>query len=685
MLCLSFRSFLHAGILAILFFVSGAEALAQGSCISARVAEAQRQLRARERKVMVTGRVTGFDGAPARKAHAHFERRAWGPAMRYYYIVDVAPDGSYRMKLPEGLYDVSFTGVDHQQTVKYPVFLAEGRDNRIDGRLPLSPFYSVAELDTVMIMYFDLLTMRDVEARMRRVAPGVYEYEAPVDPLQGEVRYHLWGIMPGRRVNGTQSDFFRYDNGGDYQSVLRLAPGDTVLRVRFDHALLPAAGPDQPRAMRDSVWGPPLRHPLAEVVRRVWMVRQEMKDLSETGRVGMMWPEGKSLQEYGDGKRAVLRPADAVGRTAPLDVGNRDSLLMIQVVFNVSGDTLSVDTLILRRSDDQTRLIEREIAAMEKCRRDTAGVEAGACYLPLLEALRSPIWLKKAHTELMREAFAVIPPSSRLWTLSETFTLASELPGVDSLGYLLRMTREQESEMVAVQAYRKLFTVLRQRIEAADSGRAAKGPWRELRDSLYAAVKDCFAGTEHLSGFVLLVEDFKAYYRYLVEEAKGMADVAEERMAWLPPDTLAGTPMADFRYPLYGGGEVTRESMLGKTYLLSVWTGESMPLMFIGYLDEAGRMYRDRGLLSVHVIRVSDTADVRRQLDLFRYSGFGEGWTVGYELQPAEELEAARGTDRFRPRYYLVDPDGLVRISGDRLSSEFVFPTLRKYFEEQQR
>lgn len=669
-------------ILAFGFFVTlipqGAAVRAQGSCVSARVAEAQRRLRASEQKVMVEGHVTGFDGKPARKAHAHFRRRAWGPAMPYSYTVDAAADGSYRMKLPEGLYDVSFTGVDHQQTKQYPAFFENGRDNRVDGRLPLSPFFSIEQLDTVMIMYTDVLTMQEVEARMRQIGPGVYEYEAPVDPLQGEVRYHLWGIMASRRVNGTQGDFFRYDDGGDYQSVIRLAPGDSVLRVRFDHSLLPAAGPGQPDALRDSVWGSPLDHPVARTLSRIADVQAELQRLHEAGKLGFVSPDAKTFYAISARGLATYRRLDSANSE------HADSIVTIQIVYGTTGDTLSVDTLVAHRSEENERLIARALAEADACLALADTTEAQLCYLPFLEAQSSSPLFDSRHMDALHDAFRRIPPSSRVWTLSQAFRLSARVEGMDSLDYLLRMTREQENEQVVVAAYKELFTLLRRRIRTTDSSSAAGVAWREFRDSLYTAVKDCFSGTEHITDFILQVEGSKAWYRHMVEQAKGMIDVAAERMAFFSPDTLAGRPMFDFRYPLFdaSGQEVTRADMLGKTYLLSITTPDRMPEYYLGMLEEAVHMYGDRGLVGVFVIRASDTTRIPRYMEYLASCGILENRNVGYILLPADELEAERYSARFADQCYLVDAEGIIRASGDRLIGEFVFPTLRWYFDE---
>lgn len=662
----------------VLLIPRGAAVRAQGSCVSARVAEAQRLLRATEQKVMVEGRVTGFDGNPARKAHVHFRRRAWGPAMPYSYTVDVAANGSYRMKLPEGLYDVSFTGVDHQQTRKYPAFFENGRDNRIDGRLPLSPFLTVDQLDTVMIRYTDLLTMQDVEARMRRIGPGVYEYEAPVSQLQGEVRYHLWGIMPGRRVNGTQGDFFRYDGDGDYQSVIRLSPGDSVLRVRFDHSLLPTAGPAHPEALRDSAWGTPLDHPVARTLSRIATVQEEMQRLQEAGLLGFTEPEVRAALAASVRGITGYRVLDSAGAT------RTDAVVTIRFVLGINDDMLSVDTLVLRRSDEHERLIVRMLALADSCLAQSNTTDGQLCYLPFLEAQKTTSLFISRHMDALRDAFRAIPPSSRAWTLSRAFTLSARVDGMDSLDYLLRMTREQENEQVVVEAYRELFSVLEMRIGTSNRSSAAGEIWRELRDSLYTAVKDCFGATEHLANFIYQVEGPKAYYRHQVEEAKAVADLAEERMSIFPPDTLAGRPMHDFRYPVFGasGQEVTRATMLGKTYLLAITTPGSMPEHYLAMLDEAMRMHGDRGLVGVFVIRASDTTRIPRYLEYLASSGIMESRNVGYILLPADELEAERYSARLADEYYLVDSEGIIRASGDRLFGEFIFPTLARYFEK---
>lgn len=665
----------------VLLVPQGVAVRAQGSCISARIAEAQRQLRATERKVMVEGRVTGFDGTPARRAHVHFQRRAWGPALPYSYTVDAATDGSYRMKLPEGLYDVSFTGVDHQQTRKYPAFFEKGRDNRIDGKLPLSPFLAVDQLDTVMIMYTDLRTMSEIEEQMRRIGPGVYEYEAPVNPLQGEVRYHLWGIMPGRRVNGTQGSIFHYDDGGDYQSVIRLSPGDSVLRIRFDHSLLPTAGQGHPEALRDSVWGSPLVHPVAGTVTRLAAVQVELQRLQAAGHLGFIRLDAETVLAKSERGFTGYRMLDSAGSA------RADSIVTIQIVTDMTGDTLSVDTLVSHRSDEHERLIARMRAEADSCRAQSNTTDGHLCYLPFLEAQNTTSLFDSRHMDALREAFRAIPPSSRVWTLSHAFTLSAHVEDMDSLDYLLRMTREQENEQVVVASYKELFSLLRRRIASSDSSGVAGERWRDLRDSLYTAVKDCFGGTEHITDFIYQVEGRKAYYRHLVEEAKSMADVAEERLGFLPPDTLAGTPMHDFRYPVYNasGQEVSRVNMLGNTYLLALTTPGRMPEYFLGMLDEAVRMYGDRGLVGVFVIRSSDTTRIPRYLEYLASCGILENRNIGYILLPTDELDADRSSTSLAEEYYLVDGEGIIQASGARLDGEFIFPTLRRYFENVRR
>ena len=77
-------------------------------------------------KVLVRGTVTGFDGKPVEEAHAHFLRLPWGSNTRHQYTIEVGVNGKYMMKLPEGLYQMSFTGVNHQRTTPVTVFSREG-------------------------------------------------------------------------------------------------------------------------------------------------------------------------------------------------------------------------------------------------------------------------------------------------------------------------------------------------------------------------------------------------------------------------------------------------------------------------------------------------------------------------------------------------------------------------------
>jgi len=74
-------------------------------------------------------------------------------------------------------------------------------------------------------------------AGMEKQPDGTFIYEPQVSA--DTVSYQLLITKDGRSVNGTQSDYFVYDGGGDYRSVLRVKGGK--VRIVFDPGKLPRA------------------------------------------------------------------------------------------------------------------------------------------------------------------------------------------------------------------------------------------------------------------------------------------------------------------------------------------------------------------------------------------------------------------------------------------------------------
>ncbi|MDZ7344550.1 MAG: hypothetical protein ONA90_08540, partial [candidate division KSB1 bacterium] len=171
--------------------------------------------RAKEMSV-ISGTLLGHDGKPMRKAQIQllpreFDRQA-------LQVVEVAEDGSFEIQFNHtGLLYLNFTGVDHyEHTV--PLLVEKPLREKFSVRLRL---YEYAEnLSNISIIGdFNNFNFRSARPMVKQ-PDGTFIFE--MDTTASTFAYQILGAeKTGRSINGTQSEDFTYDGGGDYHSVVK--------------------------------------------------------------------------------------------------------------------------------------------------------------------------------------------------------------------------------------------------------------------------------------------------------------------------------------------------------------------------------------------------------------------------------------------------------------------------------
>jgi thiol-disulfide isomerase/thioredoxin len=184
------------------------------------------QARAEDQSI-ISGKLLGSDGKPMMKAEVQVLDRQYNSQILATTVA--GSDGSFSIKFAQrGLLYLSFTGVNHMQHV-FPVLAEKPIQEKIEMRLKAYEYND--DLSQVKIIGdFNGFSFQSAQP-MTPQADGTYVFETEV--TADSFAYQILGAEKnGRSINGTQSDGFVYDGGGDYQSVMKVSGGKA--RIVFD-------------------------------------------------------------------------------------------------------------------------------------------------------------------------------------------------------------------------------------------------------------------------------------------------------------------------------------------------------------------------------------------------------------------------------------------------------------------
>jgi thiol-disulfide isomerase/thioredoxin len=184
-----------------------------------------------EEKKPLSLTVLGHDGEPLRLGHVTLAGT----------VHEVGANGRLTLPAPEAdLVVLRITGVDHAEHKLALLAPEQGLDLRIN----LGTFERPQPLSGVAVMPLRFAPDGSISPAGDPVAmtqDGDGVFIAEVKSSATSLYYEITGAnTAGHTVNGTDSDSWRYDQGGDYASMVPASDGKAV--VRFDPKLLPPAG-----------------------------------------------------------------------------------------------------------------------------------------------------------------------------------------------------------------------------------------------------------------------------------------------------------------------------------------------------------------------------------------------------------------------------------------------------------
>jgi thiol-disulfide isomerase/thioredoxin len=187
-------------------------------------------------QITVEGTVTDANGKAPLLAHAHIG--AYND-MVGSSATQCSADGHYRVMVPKsGIYSLRFSAVNHEE-ISIPLIVDDADKHiSINVHLRANPFVKEPDKITVIGDWNKFKFASDAQMTMKTASDGkktfTYEREATGDTMS----YQLIGIVGGgHSVNGTAADYFTYDGGGDYRSVIKTHKGDKVT-ITFDPSAL---------------------------------------------------------------------------------------------------------------------------------------------------------------------------------------------------------------------------------------------------------------------------------------------------------------------------------------------------------------------------------------------------------------------------------------------------------------
>ncbi|NUO81350.1 redoxin domain-containing protein [candidate division KSB1 bacterium] len=185
---------------------------------------------------VISGKLLGHDGKPMRKAQVEvFYTQQPGKAAT---TAPADAQGDFTLRFEHtGLLSLRCVGVNHYQHM-IPLWIEPPVHEKLTVRLRLYEY--VDDFSEVRILGdFNEYDFNSAEP-MARQSDGTYVFETETEA--DTFAYQLLGVEKTERsINGTQSDDWVYDNGGDYRSVVKVT--NKKVKVVFDPAKLPRGKP----------------------------------------------------------------------------------------------------------------------------------------------------------------------------------------------------------------------------------------------------------------------------------------------------------------------------------------------------------------------------------------------------------------------------------------------------------
>ena len=175
---------------------------------------------------VIHGTLLGSDGAPMKLAHVHLLDVQ---GFRTIARAQAEADGRFALAtVRTGVFQLEFTGVDHYSAT-VPLVALTHASLVVDARLKHYTYTDSLERVTAMGDWNHNSFAHTTP--LVRQSDGRYTATVAVDSAADSVAYELIGldISGSRSVNGTGSDRYAYDEGGDYRSVVAAQNGHATI------------------------------------------------------------------------------------------------------------------------------------------------------------------------------------------------------------------------------------------------------------------------------------------------------------------------------------------------------------------------------------------------------------------------------------------------------------------------
>ncbi|MFQ3597738.1 MAG: thioredoxin-like domain-containing protein [Chloroherpetonaceae bacterium] len=172
-------------------------------------------------QLTINGTITAPDGTTPRFAQVSLTPPSPSRDEKIQFIEVVG--GKFSVSVPKaGLYQLS-VNAPNAKTITIPVIITEG-DQSLKVDVSLISLFP-ADIQSVKII------INKKSSEMTKEADGSYSFVATA--TGDTLAYQLELNGRGHTHNGTQSDYFVYDGGGDFYSVLRVKAGSPV-KIAFE-------------------------------------------------------------------------------------------------------------------------------------------------------------------------------------------------------------------------------------------------------------------------------------------------------------------------------------------------------------------------------------------------------------------------------------------------------------------
>jgi len=176
---------------------------------------------------VVSGKLVGYDGKPIQKANVDLYRMS--DRSKALVSVEAGTDGSYKVSTSEqGMLRLQFSGANHMSS-NVPLLAEKPAHVGMNVRLAAYPYKETIDAPQIIGDFNNFAFASPKE--MTKQADGTFAAEFATD--KSEFKYQIVNVLDEQRsINGTQSEKYEYDGGGDYQSVV--TPRDGKVTIVFD-------------------------------------------------------------------------------------------------------------------------------------------------------------------------------------------------------------------------------------------------------------------------------------------------------------------------------------------------------------------------------------------------------------------------------------------------------------------